>query len=410
MELSPKISSRRHVQRTGLLARSKRSAEPLKDRTKHKKKDTMKSGKSLSELAAQIKSNQSAKKDFIADTSRLEYRPEGGNRGLIHFDANGNSFDVEPTNHCMRQIGDRVGIPSRYMERLATVTEKEDHRILLAHNVNYWFKKQPETRMLRTLMNGDHTARAFLSSRYRPLDNHDLAEIALPRIADAGCTVLSSEITERRLYIQAATPRMELDLNKARQSSGGDLRKVDPVQAGIVISNSEVGSGSIRVEPMLYRLSCFNGLITGSSIKRHHVGRANEVFAELEEAAEYFTDSTRQLDDRAFWAKVADVINGVFDTNRFKSLVEKFAATKDVKIVGAVEVVEKVAKQFRLTDGEQKSVLDHLVEGGDLSLFGLVNATTRTAEDAADYDRAIELERMGGDIIELPPTMWSKVA
>lgn len=39
---------------------------------------------------------------------------------------------------------------------------------LLAQNLNCWFTKEPAQRMLRTL---DGTARAYLSNRYRRIDN-----------------------------------------------------------------------------------------------------------------------------------------------------------------------------------------------------------------------------------------------
>ncbi len=47
-------------------------------------------------------------------------------------------------------------------------------------------------------------------------------------------------------------------------------------------------------------------------------------------------------------------------------------------------------------------MLRHLATGGDFTRFGLLNAVTRTAEDAESYDRAIELERVGGEILEMP--------
>jgi hypothetical protein len=49
-------------------------------------------------------------------------------------------------------------------------------------------------------------------------------------------------------------------------------------------------------------------------------------------------------------------------------------------------------------------VLDIL---GDLSLFGLINAVTRTASDVESYDRSVELQRIGGKIIELPKSVWN---
>jgi len=360
-------------------------------------------GISLPALAAQIKKEKAEKRDFIAPTTKLRFVPmKESQRGVIAFSPDENQVLTEPTDHCLAQICQRSGIPKPYADRM-----RGDNLELLATNINWWWQRQPEKRMLRTLVNDQHHARAFLSERYRPLDNYDLAEVVLPQLAKAGCEVLSSQITETRLYIQAATPKMELDLN-ALKKSGAKLKDIDPVQAGIVVSNSEVGAGSVRVEEMLYRLTCFNGMITGHSVRRYHVGKGRSEFAELEEAAQYFSDATRQLDDRAFWAKVTDVVNSVFDMGRFTNLAQKFADTASIQLPSPSGAVETVTERFQLTEGESKGVLDHLITGGDNSLFGLVNAVTRTAEDAANYDRAIELERLGGQIVELPQTLWSK--
>jgi hypothetical protein len=55
-------------------------------------------------------------------------------------------------------------------------------------------------------------------------------------------------------------------------------------------------------------------------------------------------------------------------------------------------------------------VLTHLIEGGDLSQYGLMNAVTRTAEDAQSYDRASELEAAGAVVLDLHPTEWRELA
>ena len=38
--------------------------------------------------------------------------------------------------------------------------------------------------------------------------------------------------------------------------------------------------------------------------------------------------------------------------------------------------------------------------GNDFSHFGLVNAVTRSSQDVADYNRATELERIGGTLLD----------
>ena len=258
--------------------------------------------------------------------------------------------------------------------------------------------------MLRTLMNGASIGRAFVSESYRPLDNYDLAEVILPKLQDVGCEVISSQITETRLYIQAATPRMELDLNALRERKAR-LDEIDPVQAGIVISNSEVGAGSLAMDQLLWKLSCLNGMIAARVMRRHHVGRRQDPFFEMEEAAEYYSDRTKEMDDRVFWNKVRDVVDALFDMGRFETLCQKFADSASVKISGT-EAVEEITKRFQLVEHEKNSVLNHLIEGGELNVFGLANAVTRASTDSPSYDRAIELERIGGDIIELPKSTW----
>lgn len=86
--------------------------------------------------------------------------------------------------------------------------------------------------MLRTL---DGQVRARLSDRYRRLDNYDLAVHVLPILK--GLPELrfeSVEPTETRMYIKCVTPQLKFEM------APGDI-----VQAGIAISNSEVGQGTL---------------------------------------------------------------------------------------------------------------------------------------------------------------------
>jgi hypothetical protein len=74
----------------------------------------------------------------------------------------------------------------------------------------------------------------------------------------------SVELTETRMYLKCITSRLTYEM------APGDV-----VQAGVVISNSEVGQGTLSVQPLLYRLVCRNGLIAADrSLRKTHVGRA----------------------------------------------------------------------------------------------------------------------------------------
>ena len=74
-----------------------------------------------------------------------------------------------------------------------------------------------------------------------------------------------------------------------------------------------------------------------------------------------------------------------------------------MKLEGSVEkVVEVTARKFGLHEDERTRVLHHLIEGADLSLWGLSNAVTATAQNVASYDRATEIESIGGRFLTLP--------
>lgn len=355
----------------------------------------MKLGKSLVDLATEIQRQSTSKRDFIAPTTQLHMTtvgdPNDADQKLeTEMQVNGQGrFGIRPSAH--QQIAARLGVPVKYYQRMQT-----DAPELLATNVNHWLSQTDEKRMVRTL---DGNVRGFLSSRYRTLDNLDLAETVLPIIQQSGCRVESAEITETRLYIKAVTERVTTEIVKG-----------DVVQAGIVISNSEIGFGSVKVEPMVYRLVCLNGMIAAdAAMKKYHVGRGAGDGGDL--AQEFFKDETRKADDRAFWLKVRDVVNGAFDAAIFDRIVNSMREATSRVITGdPVKVVEVTQRQFGLTDGERGSVLTHLIKGGDLTQYGLMNAITRASQDIVDYDRATEFERLGGQVIELGKTDWRHIA
>lgn len=366
----------------------------------------MKTGTALNTLAERILVEAKSKRDYIADTRKLVMEPDGKIGARIGTDGRGYS-SFTPTRLCQDQIANRCGIPSKYAERMRTEAPK-----LLANNVNHWFNANPEKRMLRCFDNGNKVARAFLSDRFRPLDNYDLANTILPKLTQAGCQVISAELTERRLYIQAATPKLE-DVIAARRAEGtqhviGEVR--DIVQAGIVISNSEVGCGAVKIEPMIYRLVCRNGLILPDALRKYHVGKAgNGDDGNDEDGNRLFSDRTMKLTDQAFWAQVCDVVDGALNEIKFRQAVTDISAKADGKSVGnPVDIVEVLTTRLDLSDTEQKNVLQHLTTGGSLDLWGVTNAVTRAAEDCESYDRAVDLERAGSVVLQMKPSDFAR--
>jgi len=348
----------------------------------------MKQGKTLSELAAEIERQKEAKKDYIVDTRGLNMREDG----TLDISGNGDALPINEIAH--RQIRERLKIPAQYYDRMRSEAPE-----LFARNVNHWLREQPERRMVRTL---DGHVRSFLSDRYQRIDNYDVSNVALPILAEVGgIKVMSTEITESRLYIKAVTSEVTAAVKSRRV---GDL-----VEAGVMITNSEVGLGAINVKPFAHFLVCLNGMVRDkATLRAAHVGRRVEGSDEI---AALLTDDTKRLEDLAVLSKVRDVVRAAFDAARFRDWIEKIQETTAQEISGDVPlVVEALAEAYTLNETERGSVLRHLISGGDLSRYGLVNAVTRTAEDTPSYDRATELETIGGNLIELPSSDWRRIA
>lgn len=341
----------------------------------------MKQGRTLPELAQEIERQASSKADFIARSNHIQVSSNGHTTLFL-----GDQQPRAVTDLAHTQIAEHLGIPTPYYRRI-----RGEHPDLLDRSVNTLLFARPasERRMVRTV---DGQARAFLSDRYRRLDNYDLLDAVLPDLMNTpGLRFASAEVTDTRLYLKVVNERLTRD-----------VRVGDTVQMGLVISNSEVGMGSLKVEPFSLRLVCLNGMThTEYGTRRAHVGR--NVTELGDGAARLYTDETLQADDRAFWLKTRDVVRGVLSEATLDRVVEQMRDAAGIRIDGdPVRAVETLAQRHRLNGDEQSGILRHLVEGADLSLWGLANAVTRHAADALSYDRATELEGLGGQLLALP--------
>lgn len=356
----------------------------------------MKQGRNLHNLVQELERQLLTKRDFKSPAGRVSMI-EGRE---LNVDGIG-TFGINDTAH--EQMGEYLEIPKKYYDRM-----RADAPGLLATNVNSWLsKRRSETRMIRTL---DGNVRAILSDRYRPLDNYDLVQAVLPIITNGhgDFVVHSCEVTDRRLYLQVVHKELRAVITH-QDHKWVDVK--DELQAGLVISNSEIGDGSLRIEPMIYRSVCTNAAIVGEAIRKYHVGRGGQ--GDLDNAVAFYRDETRKADDAAFWMKVQDAVRGAFDEARFKALVKKLEQTTGDEVKADADlpaVIEVVASRYGMSELEQKLVSSHFLRTGDFTRYGVLNAITRTAQDVESYDRAIELERFGGGIMELAPREWEGIA
>ena len=114
-----------------------------------------------------------------------------------------------------------------------------------------------------------------------------------------------------------------------------------------------------------------------------------------------YSDETIEEEDKAFMLKLRDTTMAAIEESRFAQVVDKLKEAAGIPIKGNVqEVVELTGREFGITQDEQNGIFKYLVEGGDLSLYGLTNAVTRASQDVESYDRATTLEGIGWQIMQ----------
>lgn len=295
---------------------------------------------------------------------------------------------VIPNAHAHEQIAAQLKIPVKYYRRM--LAEEPD---LLAHNVNRWLGEIPARRMFRVRQDENiGIARAYLSDRYRRLDNLELAESFIPMMTDpdSGWQIHQCGLTSMRMHIEAVFPDLM-----------GEVRVGDAVALAVKISSSEVGSGALSVQLGVHRLVCSNLMVVPKWSQRQvHLGRAQDEFVAL------LSDETIRKEDQLIIDKMRDVVTGMADTERFQELMGVLTDSTRAPIDNPIAATEILGGNLSLTEGELQRVQNNMVQGGDPSMWGLTNALTAAARDL-DFERKAELELAAGTILENAQT-WNQ--
>jgi hypothetical protein len=353
----------------------------------------MKSGRTIQEVAKEIQRQSAAKEDYLVNTRCLQMEAWNKTPMLHMLGENGDDLleplAIQATTH--RQIGTYLNIPHKYYERML-----QEDAGLLAYNVNRWLQHGgPEQRMLRTM---DGRARAFLSNRYRCIDNIDIARATLPiieKMPDARYE--SCQITDDYMYIKVVNPRLTAEVVP------GDI-----VQAGVAISNSETGLGAVCIQPLVFRLVCSNGMVVNDArTRRNHVGRVQNT----DENFALYSPETLEAENRVFIQKIQDTVRAAVDEARFSVVLGKMKESKEAKlnVANIPSIVKLTSSNFGITEAESEGVFERLTQEQDYTLYGLANAVTRYSQDVESYERASKLEEIGYSVMTMSPELFRRI-
>src|SRR5262249_46502087 len=151
------------------------------------------------------------------------------------------------------------------------------------------------------------------------------------------------------------------------------------LKAGIVVGNSEVGAGSVSVEPFVFRKPCTNDLI----VRREKSFRHAHIYLTAYEL-------TRRM---------AEAVNEGFRLASF--VLETVLKPHELKIVYPQEVVRKIAEERKFSHKITDEVVSSYLVEPESNWFGVINSFTNAAQKLGPLQR-IEMERFAGTLLEAP--------
>lgn len=333
----------------------------------------------LEEFAGEVDRREKAKQDFLAPTPKLLMSEDGVKLSL---ELTG-EFGIN--EHAHGQIADRLGIPRKYYGKM----QAENPR-LLSHNVNTWFREQPTTNLVRTLDGG---TRAFLSDRFKPIDNSLVMQSFLPvAFEHRDMRILNHSLTDQRLYLQAIFPAMQ-----------AEVKKGDVVQAGIVLANSEVGLGAVDVSLLIWRLACTNGMIGQSLVRKYHTGVR---VGSNEEDYNIFARDTIKAEIGAFQLKLRDILRNALTEAAFMAEVGKMREAAGMPVEKPVEFIKNVTKSLSISERDGQDILANMIAENNMNKYGFANGITHLAHQIEDRDRQYEIECLGYKALTMPSSEW----
>lgn len=359
---------------------------------------------SLDTLMARIVAEDARKFDVIADTRRMSISAPVSdftdNGTILTLDTDDGLGEFKLTDHALGQISTDLGIPKRYFDRMQV-----DAPDLFRDNVHHWFQNEPKPRLVRGYKNAPDnngyatlmTGRAWMSDRFRRLDNIEIARTLLPEFENLGTPVEfhQAAITDSKLYIRALFPNIERDVKKVG----------DTVRWGVEIKNSEIGAGSLTISGFMLVLQCTNGMVASKALSARHVGKREDEGILSNEAL--------AADDVAFWLAARDTLRATCTEAAFADICDRLDDLSETQVVSPVAATRVLGNEVGLTEEEQEAVMLSLA--GDPNRigrgqWGMLNAVTAVARTVESFDRQAELEGIGWNIAQMTAPAWERVA
>jgi len=154
----------------------------------------------------------------------------------------------------------------------------------------------------------------------------------------------------------------------------GDVQPDDRLQGGVAI---KAHGNEVSVFPYVFRVVCKNGAIMAQSIASRRISMMYEF------------DSERAVND------VREAVASCCAPGVFSSAMDDIRTTLNAPADLALNLLPFLN---RVPSALIERIMERFFEDGDQNRFGLMNAVTSVARDAADPETKWNLEELGGGI------------
>lgn len=375
----------------------------------------------LAALVHKAKACKESAQDYVGSTELLFMKSDGS----IEIDTGAAGGDAhtaeilpafETTNHARRQICTWAKIPAQYADRCPSE--------LLAINANHWFKngvdsdKGPPARMLRTMMPNEllnitrPVARAFVSDKFNRFDNWDYVNAVFPVLEEyrgQGLNIDSCNIDEHTLNLKGHIEGIEETILRPGTALGEGHNTYFVAKPGFSMRNGETGKSVIGFEPGTYDSGCTNlAIYRSESMKRYHLG-ASQADGEL---WGLLSDETQKASNEALAMQIRDYARASLDGagEVFQRTCNLLREKLGIEVKRPEATMKLVAQEWGLTESETAGCVEALLTRGDMSVFGVQAAITQYSQESdVSYERATDLEAIGGEVLEWSANRWDNL-
>lgn len=344
---------------------------------------------SLREMQGHFELARRNSRERVIATRSLRVAPteEPGNHGLEILGPDGGR--ATPSHWAFGQLAGLAEAPSGYLRTMPSP--------IVADCLNWGLQYKREVEDIGLLLarsaSGDVTARAATGPRYGRIWNEEILRGLIARFGDGELSndwtvpgtygqsldsITKANTTlfagDRDMFVFLANERNRIEIPDRRNGEAGELAR------GFFVWNSEVGSATFGIATFLFDYVCQNRIVWGArqyrKITLRHTPKAPIRWADEFEPAlrAYAEDSTG-------------------------GIVAAIAAARAARIEDSSEWL---AKRFgkKLVPLFQDAALDN--EGRPIeTIWDAVCAITAYARGLGNQDERVELERKGGDLLDL---------